>query len=380
MIGAGYFTGDVTFDANVEIARLLANRGTAGSGIFEEEGATQLDATTTSASAYFMDSLSITEQLTLTLAGRYNDTEVENRDQSGARPDLNGNSTFSRFNPAAGLTFQASSEVNLYASYSESSRAPTPVELACADPENECRLPNAFVADPPLEQMVATTLELGVRGALKTPYPVNYRLGYFHTVNQDDIIFQAGGSTGNLVFFDNIGDTLRQGVELGLDGTVDRVRWYLEYTYLSATFEDSFFSNSPNNPWANEEGNILVESGDRIPGIPANNLKAGLDARITDKLSLGIVVTYQSGQYYRGDESNQLPKLPGFTTVNLRGEHRVTDRLALLAKIDNLLDADYSSFGVLGEADEVLGDAYEDPRFEGPGAPLGAWVGLRMTL
>ena len=380
VVGAGYFTGDVTFDANVEIARLLADRGTTGSGIFEEEGVTQLDATTTSASAYFMNSLNITERLTLTLAGRYNDTEVENRDQSGERPDLNGNSTFSRFNPAAGLTFQASPEANLYASYSESSRAPTPVELACADPENECRLPNAFVADPPLDQVVAKTFELGVRGALKAPIPVNYRLGYFHTVSQDDIIFQAGGASGNLGFFDNIGNTLRQGVELGLDRTVDRMHWYVEYTYLNATFEDSFYSNSPNNPWANEEGNILVESGDRIPGIPTNTLKYGFDAWITDKLNLGFVVTYQSAQYYRGDESNQLPKIPGYATVNLRGEYRVTDRVALLAKVDNLLNEEYSNFGVLGQADEVLGDAYNDPRFEGPGAPLGAWVGLRMTL
>ena len=41
---------------------------------------------------------------------------------------------------------------------------PTAVELTCADPAAPCTLPNIFVADPPLKQVVATTYELGVRG------------------------------------------------------------------------------------------------------------------------------------------------------------------------------------------------------------------------
>ena len=380
ILGIGYFTGDVTFDADVEIARLLANRGTLGSGILEAEGVTRLDATTTSSSVYFSNSLNLTKALTLTLAGRYNDTEVKNADQTGERPDLNGTSTFSRFNPAAGLTFQAAPGINLYGGYSESSRAPTPVELACADPQNECRLPNAFLADPPLDQVVARTFELGVRGDLALAFPVNYQLGLFQTVNQDDILFQAGGASGNQGFFDNIGDTQRQGLELTLGGTIHTVAWFLNYTYLQATFQNDFYSHSPNHPQANDEGNIYVDSGDRLPGIPANNFKTGLDWQITPKLSAGFTVIYQSGQYYRGDESNQLPRIPGYAMVNLRGEYRVTDRFAILAKVANLFDTDYASFGILGQADEVLGDAYVDPRFAGPGAPLGGWIGVRMTL
>ena len=49
----------------------------------------------------------------------------------------------------------------LYASYTQSSRVPTPVELTCADPEDPCRLPNSFVSDPPLDQIVAGTWESG---------------------------------------------------------------------------------------------------------------------------------------------------------------------------------------------------------------------------
>ncbi len=100
----------------------------------------------------------------LTVSGRYNRTHVVLEDQID--DDLNGDHTFQRFNPAVGLTWRIGA-ATFYAGYSEASRAPSPVELTCADEDDPCRLPNAFVADPPLEQVVAKTFEAGVRGALE---------------------------------------------------------------------------------------------------------------------------------------------------------------------------------------------------------------------
>ena len=51
-----------------------------------------------------------------------------------------------------------------YFGYNEGSRAPSSIELGCADPENPCKLPNAMAGDPPLKQVVAKTLEAGIRG------------------------------------------------------------------------------------------------------------------------------------------------------------------------------------------------------------------------
>ena len=65
--------------------------------------------------------------------------------------------------------------------------------------------------------------------------------------------------------------------------------------------------------------------------------------------------------------------------VNLRGEYRVSDALRLFARIENLFDADYETFGLLGEPDEVFPE-FEDPRFFGAGPPLGGWVGVRATF
>lgn len=54
--------------------------------------------------------------------------------------------------------------------------------------------------------------------------------------------------------------------------------------------------------------------------------------------------------------------------------------MRLFGRITNLFDADYATFGLLGEADEVLGDEFEDARFFSPGASRTAWVSLEFSL
>ena len=52
----------------------------------------------------------------------------------------------------------------------------------------------------------------------------------------------------------------------------------------------------------------------------------------------------------------------------------------MFASIDNLLDEEYETFGVFGEADDVLGDDFDEPYFVGPGAPRAAWIGVRVEF
>ena len=114
---------------------------------------------------------------------------------------LTGTHGFSRLNPAVGISYQPRPEVGGYAGYSESNRAPTPVELTCASPTAPCRLPNGFVADPPLAPVVARTLEAGVRGAWRggprQGVTIDYALAAFHTRNADDILFISSGTVAN---------------------------------------------------------------------------------------------------------------------------------------------------------------------------------------
>ncbi len=387
IVGVAYGEGRATFDSVVEVASLLENRATSRTGIYAQNLITNVRSEVSNASMYFADTLSLSPRLALTLSGRYDNTRIELSDRTGESPELNGRHEFERFNPAAGITLRPTSSLTLYASYGQSARAPSPVELACASEDAPCNLPNAFLADPPLEQVVASSFEAGARGALGEN--LRWHLGGFRTVNRNDILFQTtGGPQANVGFFDNVGDTRRAGIELSVSQRGSRVGWYAEYTLVKATFEDAFVISSPNhpvfaeNPGASQiagEEKLLVVSGSNVPGIPEHQANLGLDVAINQRMRLGADVIVRSGIYLRGDEANLLEKTDGYAILNLVGEYHIGDHVTLFAKIENVFDEQYETFGLLGEPDEVF-EQFDDPRFFGAGPPRGGWVGVRVRL
>ena len=385
-LGAAYTDSRTAYNSIVEVANLLEDRSTSRTGIFAENLRTDMRSDLSTASVYFSATQGFSERVAVTLSGRYDSTRVRLRDRGGNSPELNGSHDFERFNPAAGITVRLTPAVTLYGSLSQSARAPTPVELACASEDAPCNLPNAFLADPPLEQVVATSAEAGIRGT----YAGNLRwhAGVFHTTNDDDILFQTtGGPQANVGFFANVGDTRRAGVELGISQRLSRLRWAIDYSYVDATFEDDFVVNSPNHPVFEDgdspaivgERKLLVTKGSTIPGIPRHQANVRVDYTFGDRFTIGADAVLRSGVYLRGDEPNLLGKTKSYTILNVRGEYRLSQRVRLLARIENLLDEDYETFGLLGEPDEVF-ENFEDPRFFGAGPPFGAWAGIRVDL
>ena len=383
--GVAYSIGRTTFDSVVEAASLLEDRATSRTGVFAQNFATAVGSDVTSASLYFLDTLSLTESVAVTLSGRYDDTRIVLSDRSGEDPELDGKHDFGRFNPAVGVTFRLTPSMTLYGSYGESTRAPSPVELACASEDAPCNLPNAFLADPPLEQVVAKSTEIGLRS--EGHEGLQWHIGAFYTVNHNDILFQTtGGPQANVGFFDNVGDTLRTGIELSLSQRLARFRWSFDYSYLDATFDDDFVSNSPHHPiFASDpaspgivgEQKLLVTAGSNIPGIPQHQANLGVDFALRDRFDVGADVVMRSGVYLRGDEANLLDKTDRYAIVNLRAEWQLNDNVVLFARIENVFDQGYETFGVLGDPREVFED-FSDPRFLGSGPPLGAWVGARL--
>jgi iron complex outermembrane recepter protein len=377
-VGMAFSDGTTSFGSIVEVAHLLENRATSRTGILADEFRTQVDSQLNTWSLYFVDTFDVTPRLSLTASGRYDDTRVRLTDRSGQSPELDGNHQFSRFNPALGISLRVTPTAAVYANVAQSTRAPTPVELACASEGAPCNLPNAFLADPPLDQVVANSAEVGASGTLAND--VRWHAGAFHIVNEDDILFQStGGARANVGFFANVGDTLRAGLELGLSRPTGRVQWSASYSLVSATFEETFDISSPNHPAAGDESELRVPEGADIPGIPRHQLNAALDFEFNARLTLGLDASFRSGVHLRGDEVNLLPETPSYTVVNLRGEYRVSDTLRLFARIENLFDTEYETFGLLGAPEEVFPE-FEDHRFYGAGPPLGAWVGVRATF
>jgi iron complex outermembrane receptor protein len=373
-VGVTHDEADVEFGGSTELGALDETRQAVAGGVFVGEAFTGLETSVASTGLYLSNTFSLGERTALTLSGRYNRMHVVLEDQLA--DDLDGDHAFERFNPAIGLT-TGTAALGYYAGYSEASRAPSPVELTCADEDDPCRLPNAFVADPPLEQVVAKTFEAGVRGEWTGG---RWHAGIFRTSNDDDILFISAGALTNQGFFDNVGKTRRDGFEANLDGTAgERFAWSLDYTYLDATFRESFTVMSANHPAA-IDGEIQVENGDHLPLIPTQLLKAGIRFAATDALTFGVGVVAASGSHFRGDEGNLLDELDGYSVVDVRAEYRIGAATSVFASIDNLLDEEYVTFGVFGEADEVLGDEFDEPYFVGPGAPRAAWIGVRVEF
>ena len=113
---------------------------------------------------YVTDVFDITSRLSANAGARLNVAKIGMSDLLGTSPDLNGNYTFTRLNPMAGLSYKATDNVTAYGGYSQSNRAPTPLELGCANPSKPCLLEGFLVSDPPLKQVVAKTYEVGLRG------------------------------------------------------------------------------------------------------------------------------------------------------------------------------------------------------------------------
>ena len=388
--GVSYDYSEVNFSSDTELASLTNTRGTTRSNIFIDESKVRLHTNTSTVGVYLTDSFSITDKLTATVAGRYNYIHVNMADEYIKDPTktLNGSHTFDRLNPSAGLTYQALSNLNLYGNYSESTRAPSPVELSCADPEAPCKLPNSFVADPPLEQVVAKTWETGVRGDLDNLLGkggLKWNLGFFHTINNNDIIFRrdAASSTISQGYFDNVGKTRRYGIEAGtsadypqLFSSIDDWHFATNYTYLNARFLTPFDGLNPRNP----DEIAVVHKGSKIPGIPEHIFKASVGVDLWEKFSLGLNGQYSGDRYLRGDEANRNAKSSGYWLFNATADYKVTKNFTIFGKLDNIFDKNYNSFGVYGNATQVLGDSYNDGRFFSPGMPRAGWIGVRLSL
>ena len=231
-VGAGFSGGRVNYTQNTQFGYLNPDYTITGVNAWQD-GSTNSNGTpvdtrvnlhglTPNWSVFVTDTLSLGRDWSLTLSGDYNRSAIDNTDRINplAGPgSLDGNYVFERFNPSIGVTWSPAAALNVYASYAEGSRAPTSIELGCADPDNPCSLPNALASDPPLKQVVTGTWEAGLRG--KAESNLTWNFGAFRAENRNDILFVASQQTGT-GYFKNFGRTLRQGFDAGLKGSTGK--------------------------------------------------------------------------------------------------------------------------------------------------------------
>jgi len=346
----------------------------------------RLDTTNNYYGFYASDTFDVTPALAVTLGGRYNLALVTLGDKIGTA--LDGSARFSRFNPSVGGTYKITSNVTGYFNFAQANRAPTPGEIACSNPARPCSLDLFLTSDPPgLQQVVATTYETGLRGTFRigpseAPGTIEWNLGLFRTDSTGEI-FSVPSDIISVGFFQNVGNTRRQGVETSVGYRDDKWQASVNYSFINATFQSAFALSSPDNPFADAAGNIQVRRGDQLPGVPQNRLKVNIDYAATDEWKLGGNLIYTSSQFFFGDASNQNPKLPGYWVAELHSSYQISENVELFAIIQNLFNNQYATFGVFGDVTKtpLPGVANpSDPRFVTLAAPVAVFGGLRIRF
>jgi len=346
----------------------------------------RLDTTNNYYGFYASDTFDVTPALAVTLGGRYNLALVTLGDKIGTA--LDGSARFSRFNPSVGGTYKITSNVTGYFNFAQANRAPTPGEIACSNPARPCSLDLFLTSDPPgLQQVVATTYETGLRGTFRigpseAPGTIEWNLGLFRTDSTGEI-FSVPSDIISVGFFQNVGNTRRQGVETSVGYRDDKWQASVNYSFINATFQSAFALSSPDNPFADAAGNIQVRRGDQLPGVPQNRLKVNIDYAATDEWKLGGNLIYTSSQFFFGDASNQNPKLPGYWVAELHSSYQISENVELFAIIQNLFNNKYATFGVFGDVTKtpLPGVANpSDPRFVTLAAPVAVFGGLRIRF
>ena len=128
-------------------------------------------------------------------------------------------------------------------------------------------------------------------------------------------------------------------------------RWmaYANYGFTDATYQFTGTIALPNNPMADADGNIFVTPGNKIPAIPAHQIKFGGEYAVTPEWKVGTDVAVVGSQYFVGDDSNLNAKVPAYWVANLRSSYQLTKELQVFAIVTNLFNQKYYTYGTYFE-------------------------------
>ena len=393
-----YALGDIT-----EARRVDVSSAGAGTPIVDLRGRSQ------SIGLYAASVYRLAPAWTLNAAARWNEHHVATTDLlDPALPTpargLDNDFRYRKLNPSLGLTWVPGGGWSGFLGASQGSRAPNPVELACADRASPCLLPNAMASDPYLKQVVTQTVETGLR------FPVlglaRGFVGAYRAVSRDDILFVSTGTSGG--YFTNFGKTRRRGVELGLSGKGTGLDWSAAYALVDASYQSSGVIRAPNNSTRGQDAaladdEIRIHPGNTIPGVPRHSLKLSLEYAVLPDLKLGVEAVSFSSEFLRGNENNQhqagaatdasgttrtyfgAGRVPGYAILNFNATYTLAPNWRMQLRVNNALNRRFYNDGTLAanafpngrfEADP---EAWRREAFYAPGSSRAFFVSLNWS-
>ncbi|MES2633828.1 MAG: TonB-dependent receptor [Pseudomonadota bacterium] len=242
--------------------------------------------------------------------------------------------------PVAGLMFEMSPQLHLYAGAGRGFETPTFNELAYR-PNGTNGLNFA------LRPSRSDNYELGIKGrsgkdaSLRTEWGV----ALFNTATQSEIVTQT--NSGGRSTFQNAGDTRRRGLEASWSATLaPSWRMGLAQTWLDARYRDGF-ATCASAPCT--VPTLVIPAGNRIPGTAQSVTAAEIAWQPAKGWQAGAEVRRSSRVFVNDANSDAAPS---FTTVAVHAGY-VFDiqgwSLAAVARIDNLLDRRYAGSVIVNE-------------------------------
>jgi iron complex outermembrane receptor protein len=273
--------------------------------------------------AYLTDSFMLFEPLILSAGFRYDWDNMDFTDKLNST--LNGDKTFHRFSPKAGLVYSPFKGLSFSFSYSEGIRIPTVSELFAQGP---------FGSNPNLLPMTSRNFEIGAKG--KWGDWLEATLALFYMPVRNEILFVVTDPVNFFGMNENIRRTLRRGIEISLKGRYQPwLDWFINYTATKATFETDVLLFSGQ-----------VTKGDELPLVPRHRVSTGINVHPLEGLTLSLFGTYVSSQFLLGDEPNRGKKLADYFVLNSRIAYEQKYWTAQLM-LNNITDRKYSTSGII---------------------------------
>jgi iron complex outermembrane receptor protein len=256
---------------------------------------------------------------------------------------------FSAVNPVGGVTFRATSAVNLYASYGRGFETPTLNDLAYRSTDGS--LPGLNLALKPAR---SDNYEVGVKAGNDH---VRANLAGFYIKTEDELAVLAN-SSGRTVD-QNIGETTRHGAELSVDADLTQgFSARLAYSYIRAIVAQPYFTcvgtpcrqpTTVNGPLP--ANYLLVAAGSYLPAVPMNTLYAGVTWKYP---ALGFMATLEAqgrARIYTDDRDSDAAA--AYWVANVRAgfvQESKHWRFSEFASLDNLANRDYVGSVIVNES------------------------------
>jgi iron complex outermembrane receptor protein len=287
---------------------------------------------------------------------RNNVVEISSHGHIPVLDDADSSVRYSAVNPVGGVIFRASSAVNLYGSYGKGFETPTLNDLAYRSVDGS--LPGLNFGLKPAR---SDNYEVGIKAAGEH-IRADLAAFYIQTENELAILQNSGGRTVS----QNIGETNRRGMELGVDATwVGGFSGRLAYTYIRAVVGQAYATciAAPCNPLANPGGPLpanykTVNAGSYLPAVPMNSLYAGITWSYAPLGFSTTLETQARAQIYANDRNSEAAA--GFWVTNLRaGFEQETRhwRFSEFARLDNLADRAYVGSVIVNETNSRFFEA-----------------------